>query len=112
MDVERTVPLIVNGNGLPLDVSLSEARDIIALDGHIHVALPGVANGTVTLKITPLEGLIDESFSTSHLVGEELLVETEGSCLYQAAMLGNIKGEGLVNLCNNLVCLHVYVGRC
>ena len=95
--------MIVSHDGLPLGVNLSEARDTIALDGHVFVALPLAANDTLMLKITPLEGLIGESFVSSRLVGEETIEGSTRDCLYQVAVIGDNRGEGLVNLCDNLV---------
>lgn len=95
--------MIVNDDGLPLEVALSEARDIIALDGHTFVALPVTANDRLMLKITPLRGLIDKSYITSHVVGEELVVGSMSDCLYQVTVVGDNEGQGLLNLCHKLV---------
>jgi len=86
-----------------LGVNLSEARDIIALDGYVIVALPVAANNILMLKIAPLEGLIDEAFVSSQLVGEEMLEGSTRDCLYQVSVIDDNRGEGLVNLCENLV---------
>ena len=102
-----SLPVIVNGDGLPLGVSLSEARHIVALDGHVFVALPATANITLMLKISPIEGFIDASFISSRLVGEELLVGSTSDCLYQVTLVGDNEGQGLVNLCNSLVSIDV-----
>ena len=99
--------MIVNGDGRPLGVSLSEARHIVALDGHVFVALPAAANVTLTLKITPLEGLIDASFVSSRLVGEELVVGSTSDCLYQVTLVNDDEGQGLVNLCDSLVSIYI-----
>ena len=98
-----SLPVIVNADGRPLGVSLSEARHIVALDGRVFVALPAASNVTLTLEITPLEGLIDASFVSSRLVGEELVVGSTSDCLYQVTLVDNNEGRGLVNLCDNLV---------
>ena len=99
--------MIVNADGLPLGVSLSEARHIVALDGHVLVALPAAANVTLMLKITPIEGLIDASFVSSRLVGEEVVVGSTRDCLYQVTLVGDNEGRGLVNLCDNLVSIYI-----
>lgn len=99
-----SLPVIVNADGRPLGVSLSEARHIVALDGRVFVALPpAAANVTLTLKITPLEGLIEASFISSRLVGEELIVGSTSDCLYQVTLVDDNEGQGLVNLCDDLV---------
>ena len=102
-----SLPVIVTADGRPLGVSLSEARHIIALDGRVFVALPAAANVTLTLKITPLEGLIDASFVSSRLVGEEPVVGSTSDCLYQVTLVDNNEGRGLVNLCDSLVSIYI-----
>ena len=105
VDVEGTlvmaVPVIVNDDGHPLGVSVSQARDVVALDGHVFVALRVAVNDTLMLKITPLEGLIDKSFTISRVAGEEL--GSGADCLYQVTVVGDDGGQGLLNLCDNLV---------
>lgn len=99
----KSVPVIVNDDGHPLNVSLSEARDIVMLDGHVLITLPVTAGNTLLLKIAPLEGLIDTSFVSSHLLGEELLAGSTRDCLYQVTVINDNAGQGLINLCNSLV---------
>lgn len=95
--------MIVSADGLPLGVSLSEARDVVALDGHVFIALPAADNDTLLLKITALKGLLDTSFVSSHVIGEQLLVGSTSDCVYQVTVIGDTQGKGLVNLCDNLV---------
>ena len=99
----KSSPVIVNEDGLPLGVSLSDARHLVALDGQVFVALPAATNVTLLLKITPLEGLLDASFVSSRLVGEEMSVGSTFDCLYQVTVVGGNGGQGLVNLCDNFV---------
>ena len=102
-----SLPIIVDADGHPLGISLSEARHIVALDGHVFVALSTAANVTLTLKITAPDGLIDTSFITSRLMGKELLTGSTSECLYQVTLVGDNGGQGIVNLCDNLVRVYI-----
>ena len=101
-----SLPVIVDADGLPLGISLSEARHIVALDGHVFVALPAAANVTLMLKISAPDGLIDASFVSSRLVGKELLKGRTSECVYQVTLVGDRGGKGFVNLCDNLVSIY------
>ena len=98
--------MIVNADGLPLGVSFSEARDIIALDGHVLISLPTAADDTVILKITALGGYL-HTLSSSRVVGEELLAGSTSDCVYQVTVIGDDKGQGFANLCEKLVSAYI-----
>lgn len=102
----KSLPVLVNADGLPLGVSFSEARNIITLDGHVLVSLPTAPNDTLTLKITALEGYL-HAFSSSHVVGDGLLVGSTRDCVYQVTVIGDARGQGFTNLCDNLVSTYI-----
>ena len=99
----KSLPVLINADGIPLGVSLSEARHVIALDGHVYMVLPTVANDTLTLKLTSIEGLLHASFVSSRVFGHQVVAGSTIDCLYQVTVVGDDKGQGLLNLCDNLV---------
>ena len=98
--------MIINADGLPLGISLSQARDIIALDGHVLISLPAASNDTLILKITAVEGYL-HTFISSRVVGEQLLAGSASDCVYQVTVIGDSKGQGFANLCDNLVSIYI-----
>ena len=95
----KSLPVLVNADGLPLGVNLSKARDTIALDGQVLVSLPTAANDTLILKVTALDERCLYTFSSFCVIKGSI-----SDYVYQVTVIDDDKGQGFVNLCgDNLV---------